>query len=182
VSQGHLRHRHESSCSFMPISVFAANRPATIDARLTEGSDDALVNSFRSLRLNDGDLPLRPGFGEVGTPAKLRTNYFPVKVPKGPLHEYDVAISPSAGTSARRVKRRLFQLAEQTPDWQRAGLRGFVAHDHASKLIAAKRLSQPLEITVSFYDEDEAGPRPDGKVYILTIKFIQEIETSSLIE
>lgn len=113
----------------------------------------------------------------------LRTNFFPVKVPKGPLCEYDVEISPKAGTAIRRVKRRIWQLAEQTNDWRRAGMEGIVAHDHAAKLIAARRLPQPLVIKVPFFDEDQDGPKKDGtgKEYVLTIKFIQELETQSLI-
>jgi hypothetical protein len=127
---------------------------------------------------------LRPDFGKEGRGIKLRANFFPVKVPKGPLYEYDVSISPTAGTAIRRVKRRIFQLAEQTPDWASAGLRGVVAHDHSSKLISAKqlRVSPPLSIRVPFYDEDEQGPQPGGKEYTLTIEFIQSIDTSGLVK
>lgn len=162
--------------------MFAAGQPANIDARLTDNTQDALVASLRTLKLRDTELPIRPDFGTVGQPIKLRANFFPVKVPKGPLFEYEVTISPTAGTAIRRVKRRIFQLAEQTQDWSRHGLKGFVAHDHASKLIAAKLLPQPLTITVPFYDEDEEKPKPGGKEYTLTIKFGQNIDTSSLLK
>ncbi|EGO01021.1 hypothetical protein SERLA73DRAFT_167206 [Serpula lacrymans var. lacrymans S7.3] len=164
--------------------VFAQNVPANIDQRIADKSDDALVASFKQLSVGDGptDLPLRPGFGTVGTQVKLRSNFFPVRVPKGPLFEYDVSIAPAAGTAARRVKRRIFQLAEQTPDWASAGMRGTVAHDNSAKLIAANSLPQPLAIRVPYYDEDESGPpETGGKEYTLTIKFIQEIETRSLL-
>jgi hypothetical protein len=62
-------------------------------------------------------------------------------------------------------------------------MRGIVAHDHSAKLIAARRLPQPLFIRVPFYEEDQDGPKKDGsgKEYTLTIKFIQELETQSLI-
>ncbi|KAI0050290.1 argonaute-like protein [Auriscalpium vulgare] len=161
--------------------VFAPGGPANIDARL-DASQDQLVASFKSLTLQHDDLPLRPNFGTVGTAIKLRTNFFPVRLPKGPLHEYDVSISPAQGTKIRRVKRRIFQLAEQAPDWVEKGLRGNVAHDHSAKLIAAKVLVQPLTIRVPFYDEDEDGPRTDGKgkEYTLTIKYIQAIDTGNL--
>lgn len=151
---------------------------------MRDNSQDELINSFRSLTIRQGDLPNRPDFGVAGTKVTLRTNFFPVKVPKGPLCEYDVDISPKAGTAIRRVKRRIWQLAEQTSDWQRAGMRGIVAHDHAAKLIAAKMLPQPLVIRVPFYDEDQDGPKRDGtgKEYTLSINFIQELETQSLIK
>ncbi|KAK7683759.1 hypothetical protein QCA50_013135 [Cerrena zonata] len=170
--------------------VFAEGRPANVDARLGDNSEDQLVASLRSLTLRETDLPVRPGFGTDGKAIKLRTNFFPVKVPKGPLYEYDVKITPPA--AVKRVKRRIFQLAEQTNDWTQAGLRGRVAHDHTSKLIAADKLPQPLQIRVPFEDED--GPQPQQqaakgkskkpkvpKEYVLTIEFVQEIETQSLL-
>ncbi|THH27194.1 hypothetical protein EUX98_g6995 [Antrodiella citrinella] len=177
--------------------VFAAGVPATIDARLTDTSQDQIVASLRSLKLQDTDLPIRPDFGTVGKAIKLRTNFFPVKVPKGPLYEYEVTITPA--TTVKRLRRRIFQLAENTTDWANAGMTRTVAHDHASKLIAARSLPQPLEIKVPFTEEDEgeiiAPPQPakggkPGKKgggpkkpqeYVLTINFVQELETESLL-
>ena len=57
------------------VSVFAPNTPAVIDARLTNNKQDALVASFRSLPISDNNLPLRPDFGNAGTPVKLRANF-----------------------------------------------------------------------------------------------------------
>jgi eukaryotic translation initiation factor 2C len=165
-----------------PDSVFAAGQPAVVDARLTDNSQDKLVESFKALTVRGNDLPLRPDFGKIGTPIKLRANFFPFKdLPKGPLYEYDVAISPAAGTAARRVKRRIFKLAEQTTDWANAGLRGVVAHDHAAKVISAKKLTMPITITVPFYEEDQTGPTADGKEYTLTFQFVQELDTQRLL-
>ncbi|KAK7467442.1 hypothetical protein VKT23_004496 [Stygiomarasmius scandens] len=158
----------------------ASPGPTTIDKRLTDGTQDTLVASFNRLSLQPQDLPLRPGFGREGTPVSLRANFFPVKVPKGPLYEYDVQVSPVAGTAIRRVKRRIFQLAEQTSDWTSKGLRGLVAHDHSSKLIAAKKLQQPLSIRIAYFDEDEQGPSPRSKEYTLTFRYIQDIDTSAI--
>jgi eukaryotic translation initiation factor 2C len=108
----------------------------------------------------------------------LRTNFFPVRVPKGPLYEYDVSCSPQA-TNSRRVKRRIFHLAETSEDWISNGLRGCVAHDFSAKLIAAKILPQPLTVTVLYFEEDDDQDR-GKKEYTLTIKYIQPIETDSL--
>ena len=126
-------------------------------------------------------MPLRPGFGTAGTAIKLRSNYFPVLFnPNRSFFEYNVIIHPIAGTAIRRVKRRIFQLAEQSPDWANFGLRGIVAHDYSSKLIASKELPQPLVIKVQFFDEDESGWKAGGKEYTLTVEFIQGIDTSAL--
>ena len=77
----------------------AGGSPANVDARLANNSEDQLVASLSSLTLSDTDRPLRPGFGVEGKVIKLRTNFFPVRVPKGPLYEHDVKITP-AGQSA----------------------------------------------------------------------------------
>ncbi|KAG6907598.1 hypothetical protein DXG01_008216 [Tephrocybe rancida] len=155
--------------------------PANIDARLSDNSELALVASFKNIKPNRDDLPLRPDFGTKGRPVKLRANFFPVKIPKRPLYEYEVTISPTAKTAMRRVRRRIFQLAEQSQDWTRKGLQGNVAHDHASKLISAKKLDQPLTIKVPFFDEDEDGPKAGGPEYVLTIEFSRDIDTQGLL-
>lgn len=155
---------------------------AEIDRRIADDSDKALVATFASRSSTDPEpMPSRPDFGTDGREIKLRTNFFPVRVPKGPLYEYDVAITPAAGTATRRVKRRIYQLAEQTTTWQQANMTGRVAHDNSAKLISSLQLPQPLTIKVPYYDEDEAGPpQQGGKEYTLTINFIQEIDTSNL--
>src|SRR6266702_4029481 len=117
----------------------------------------------------------------AGKQIKLRTNFFPVRVPKGPLYEYDVSCTPQAASS-RRVKRRIFQLAETSEDWISNGLKGCVAHDFSAKLIAAKILPHPLTVTVLYFEEDDeqSGNDRGKKEYTLTIKYIQPIETDSL--
>lgn len=157
-------------------------QPANIDQRITGDSDKALVATFSRSNAGPDSMPLRPDFGTAGREIKLRTNFFPVRVPKGSLYEYDVAITPVAGTATRRVKKRIYQLAEQTTAWGQAGMAGRVAHDSSAKLIAAFLLPQPLTIKVPYYDEDENGPpQTGGKEYTLTINFIQEIDTSNLL-
>ena len=164
-----------------PSSVFRPGVPANIDSRLVDDSQEALVNSLRDLRLKSDDLPVRPGFGTGGRSIKLRANYFPIKVKSTTYYEYDVSLFPSSGTAIRRVKRRIFQLAEQSSDWERFGLKNAVAHDHSAKLISPKALPQPLSICIPFYDEDEQGPKDGGKEYTLTINLIQKNDLSALL-
>ena len=163
-----------------PFSIFRSGVPANIDPRLTDNSQDLLISALKTLRTHPNELPVRPGFGTEGRPIKLRANFFPIKIRSSTYFEYDVAISPVAGTAIRRVKRRIFQLAEQTPDWERFGLKNNVAHDHSAKLISAKALPQPLSIRIPFYDEDEQ-PKAGGKEYTLTITFIQKNDLSALL-
>ncbi|KAI0768207.1 Piwi domain-containing protein [Trametes elegans] len=127
-------------------------------------------------------MPSRPGFGTVGLPITLRSNFFPVRVPKGPIFEYDVAVDPAA--NHRRLRRRIFQLAEQTDEWKKAGLTGTVAHDHSAKLFAATKLPQPLEIKVLYTEEggQEEQQRREPKEYVMNIKFVHPLETQSLVK
>ncbi|KXN84381.1 Protein argonaute-2 [Leucoagaricus sp. SymC.cos] len=164
-----------------PPSIYAPpGRSVQIDHRLRDTSQDKLVASFKNVKINDTDLPLRPDYGEEGRKIALRTNFFPISIPKGPFYEYKVTITPA--TSIRRVKRRILELAEDTQVWQ-ATLAGSVAHDHSEKMVSRKRLPQPLTIRVPFYDEDEDPPAPGAqprKEYTLSINFVCELETDSL--
>ncbi|KAH9916915.1 ribonuclease H-like domain-containing protein [Fomitopsis serialis] len=58
---------------------------------------------------------------------------------------------------------------------------GRVAHDHSSKLISSFKLPQPLVVNVIYTDEDEDEDKKKPKEFALTIKFIQDIETQSLV-
>ena len=174
---------HFHLLSHLKCSVFAANVPATIDARLTDKSQDELIARMKQMTIKPSDLPPRPDFGTIGQSFKMRTNFFPVKLPKKTLFEYDIAITP--GVSIRRVKRRIFQLAEATNDWTQHGLKGKVAHDFASKLIAVNKLPDPLVIKLTFVEEDEDAKekkKQKPKEYTLTFKFVKELDTSNLIE
>ena len=175
-------------------SIYDPNEPANLDPRLTDKSQDAIVLSLRSLSLKDSDLPVRPGFGTQGQAIKLRTNYFAVKVPKGPLYEYHVEIAPKP---RRGDLIRIFELAEATPQWEKTGMTGRVAHDHASKLIAVKKLPQPLTLKVTLVQESlnqtqsihstrpRGGKKTDRRQtlsgeYTLSLKFTAQLETRSL--
>ncbi|KAI1792391.1 argonaute-like protein [Ganoderma leucocontextum] len=164
-------------------SVFAPDRPANIDQRLTDGSQDQLVVRLQSLSLKDHDLPVRPGFGTNGQNIKLRTNFFPVTLPKGPFHEYDVQLDPPV--TNKRLRRRIFQLAELSNEWKRAKMTSRVAHDHSSKLIAPNTLPQPLQIKIIYSDEDEDDEQRDKdrepKEYTMTIKYTQPIDIDAML-
>ena len=141
------------------------------------------------MTIKPSDLPPRPDFGTVGPTFKLKTNFFPVKLPKKTLFEYDIAITPRVSASIKRVKRRIFQLAEATDDWTKHSLKGKVAHDFASKLVAVSKLPDPLVIKIIFSDEGEYPKEKDKdkkkqkqKVYTLTFKFVKDLDTSNLFE
>lgn len=181
-----LRRGRSVLCSFQTIlhnfdRIYAPpGRSNQIDARLRDSSQEELLASFKRLKINQAEPPLRPDYGTAGTAVTVRTNHFPMSIPKGPFYEYQVVITPVV--KIKHVKRRIFELAEDTNDWK-ATLAGFVAHDHSAKLVAHKLLPQPLTINVPFYDEDD-DPPPEGvqagKEYSLSIDFVQELETESI--
>lgn len=177
-------------------SIFMRDQPVTVDARVKDDSDKAVV-----ARLNaqlgtattgtganeaddSGSLPLRPDFGTQGREIALRANYFPVQG-QGRIFRYSVAIALVGDTRklSRRVKHRVFQLAEQTVAWQQAGMPGHVAHDSAEKLVASIELPQPLTIHGAYYDVDENGPTSSGGAeYTLTLTFEEEVDHTLLNE
>jgi hypothetical protein len=164
--------------SFIRCSVF--NQPATLDARLIDSSWGNPVASSRNLAIANTKLPPRPDFGTAGTAVKLRTNFFPLRVPRGPLYEYNVVINPSTRAFPRRVKKRIFQLAEVTQGWTSL-LKGRVAHDHDSKLVSAQKLPQPLVLEVPLFGGREER-RAGGEVYTLTINYVRDLDMQSLTE
>ena len=139
------------------------------------------MQAFKGVKISDNNLPLRPGYGANGKQIALRTNFFPVTIPKGPFYEYHINIAPSI--SSKHMKRRIIQLAEDTLLWQ-SNLEGYVVHDHSSKLVACQRLSETLTITVPLYPEENKRPPAPGSPpvpeYALTFDFVRDLETDSL--
>ncbi|KAF8551548.1 Piwi-domain-containing protein [Imleria badia] len=164
------------------------DRPGTVDARIKDDSDMAVVAKLnREASTDDASapptLPLRPDFGTQGREISLRANYFPVDV-QGNIYRYSATIALSANKKlSRRVKHRVFQLAEETVDWQQAGMSGHVAHDSAEKLVASIMLPQPLTIHGAYYEEEEDGPPSEGGTeYTLTLTFEEEVDQQTLHE
>ncbi|KAG6369734.1 putative argonaute-like protein [Boletus reticuloceps] len=166
-------------------SIFMQGRPVAVDARIKDGSDMAVVAGLDRQTGAGTGLPLRLDFGTQGRAIALRANYFPVDV-KGSIYRYSVAIAIHGDKNlkmSRRVKHRVFQLAEQTVDWQQAGMSGRVAHDNAERLVACILLPQPLIIHGAYYDEGEEGPPSvGGREYTLTLEFEEEVDQEILNE
>lgn len=95
------------------------------------------------------------------------------------MYEYRISFQPEV--KIKRVRRRLLQILEDSPEYQPH--KDLVAHDWSEKLVAAKRLpdsSQPLHVKVRLFDEDEQGPGEDAKTYTITITFVEEINADNL--
>ena len=155
--------------------IFAENAPAQVPDRLSAARLQQLVTGFKSLPATP-ERPLRPGYGTVGTPITLRANFFAVKVPQGPIYDYTVAISPT--TDINRLKARIFQLLELS-SVGKAHL-PYIAHDRSQRLVSARKLPQPLDIHIPYYDDHQDGPPPKGKVYTVSITLQRELDPRQL--
>lgn len=155
--------------------IFAEATPANVPPRLSDVSHADLIKSFKSLAIKP-ERPVRPGYGTLGTPITLRANFFPVKLPKGPIFDYNLEISPK--TDISRLKKRIFELLERSPVC--VPHLPYIAHDHSQRLVSARELPQPLDIPVPFYDDHETGPRPNAMVYTVSIKFQRQLDVGSM--
>lgn len=155
--------------------IFSEQTPANIPPRLAETSHTELINAFKSLKVIP-DRPLRPGYGKNGTPITLRANFFPLRLPKGPIYDYVVEISPK--TDINRLKARVLHLMELTPVC--APHVPYIAHDRSQRLVSARKLPQPLNIQVPFYEEPDTAPNANSKVYMVSIKFKCELKPSEM--
>ncbi|CAE6439760.1 unnamed protein product, partial [Rhizoctonia solani] len=104
--------------------IFEAG-PAVLDSRLTSHADDALIESFKKLTVED-ELPLRPDFGDAGQSVVLRTNYFPVEYKKAKIFDYDISVEPETGI--KRIMKRLLALMMTSSDF--APYAAFASHDN----------------------------------------------------
>ncbi|KZT18189.1 Piwi-domain-containing protein [Neolentinus lepideus HHB14362 ss-1] len=154
-------------------TIFAANIPAVVD-RQTNAAADQLVAAFKGLTISP-DRPLRPGYGTLGKQITLRANFMPVKVPKGTMYDYTIAISPSIRGGE---KRRLFDLIEAQPEYQ--AHQNYIAHDRGERLVSAKRLPDPLTMRIPYFEEGQPGPGQNAKVYTVEITYQRDLDMGQL--
>jgi len=65
----------------------------------------------------------------------------------------------------RGIKERIFQLLEQHP--KISPLARFIAHDKGERLVSARKLEEPLEVTIDHIDE--GAPPGNAKPYQVEI-------------
>ncbi|KZT65512.1 Piwi-domain-containing protein [Daedalea quercina L-15889] len=157
-----------------PVGVFAAGTPAVVDQRLN--TLDQLVTSFKGLGIRD-EMPIRPGFGTLGTTQTLRANFFAVKTTKKMLYDYEVSFTPTK-EAGRDRKARIFQILETHPEYLPHV--GYVAHDRSQRLVSAAKLPQPFSISVQYIEEGERTPRADALTFTVTFKLVRELDMNPL--
>lgn len=148
--------------------------PGQVDQRLSQNQDLSVVKGFA--QASDPARPLRPGYGTVGNPITVRANFFALKLPKNPIYDYNVEFTPK--TDINRLKMRIFTLLEETPECQQ--FLSHIAHDKSSRLVSAKPLPQPLNISVPFYEEGASRPKPKDTVYTVSITLARKLEPNEI--
>ncbi|TFK67324.1 argonaute-like protein [Pluteus cervinus] len=145
--------------------VYSANTPPILPPHLlpSDTSHNQLIKSFSSVA-HDPARPLRPGYGTLGIPGNVRANFFAMKLPKGPIYDYDVKIEPQA---SRRESGRLLEQLEKEKSFQPYVLS--IAHDTSRRLVSAKRLPQPFSVPIKLQWEDEKQPRDKAKTYTVSL-------------
>ena len=139
---------------------------------------DGLVQSFRRLQVQP-EMPLRPGWGQLGKAGVVRANFFAVKLPpKATYYEYEIAISPKAQAKGDR-RARIMQLVEESPQFSQYVRH--VAHDRTQRMVSAQKLPQPLEIPIRYREEDQQDD-PNALTFTVEIKFLGELNTSTLVQ
>ncbi|ETW76682.1 hypothetical protein HETIRDRAFT_174733, partial [Heterobasidion irregulare TC 32-1] len=145
----------------------------------TRPTPDVRITAADSLLQRTGprqvgfEHPARPGYGTLGRAIVLRANFFPVKISKTSWFEYSIKISPDPKSQKARVKRRILDLFEQSAEG--APYRDSMVHDGSQRLVSARKLPQPLQGSVRFFERDETGPRTNADQYTVEVVFGKEL-------
>ena len=173
------------------VGIWQEGVPAVHSQQLRE-LEDRVVARFKAENDNSPELPLRtflqsngnavftihfegPGWGTLGQPGAVRANFFTIRLPKDPIYDYKVEITPNPGLG--RVKERIFHLLERDP--KISPLARFIAHDKGERLVSARQLEQPLEVTINHTGEG-ASPTTVGRPYQVEITFVNILDPNGL--
>ncbi|OCH91567.1 Piwi-domain-containing protein [Obba rivulosa] len=120
-------------------------------------------------------MPVRPGYGTLGSPVELRTNFFPIEIPESRvIYDYEVSIEPKDKAGAERRK-RIFQLLESHQDY--LPYVGHIAHDSSQRLVSAEELPKNLSVQIQYYEEAEGAPRAEGLQFTVVLKLKGRLNT-----
>ena len=147
--------------------------------------------SVKQLSISNSNLPQRPGYGTLGLPIILRTNYFHLlPKPEKKLFKYAVEIDPKE--QAARKKRRILTLFLQIPQIRALGYG--VATDYSSSIVTSVELDLGKdgrrEFKIDYYDKEDVLPgqafQPDPahppKRYTIKIQSTGRVDIPELLE
>ena len=142
--------------------------------KMTTRLNYLFVRSFSPTRTQYSPFHFEgPGWGTQGQPGAVRANFFTIRLPKDPIYDYTVKITPDPN---RWVKERIFHLLERDP--KISPLARFIAHDKGERLVSARQLEQPLEVTINH--TDEGAPPTSAKPYQVEITLKRILDPNEL--
>ncbi|KAI0338704.1 Piwi-domain-containing protein [Trametopsis cervina] len=165
-----------------PAAIFAANTRAVVDPSLSDAALDKLVSSFRRLEVR-AESPVRPGWGTVGRPITLRSNFFALKLPKNmQIFDYDVAIAPPEKEKDKDLsgprKAQIFELLQGSPEF--APYVGFIAHDRSQRVVSVRQLPQPLVVRIQYREQGETQARAGSPEYTVTVTYVRTLDLNEM--
>ncbi|KAF9652530.1 Piwi-domain-containing protein [Thelephora ganbajun] len=152
--------------------IWQENVRAVYPPQLREEAD-RVVARFKADTDDSPRLPLRSGWGTLGEPGVVRANFFVIRLPKDIIYDYKVKITPDP---TKGIKERIFQLLERHPNI--SPLVRFIAHDKNERLVSARELEQPLEVTIDH--TDEGAPPTPAKPYQVEITLRDKLDPQQL--
>ncbi|PAA61921.1 hypothetical protein BOX15_Mlig021460g1 [Macrostomum lignano] len=122
--------------------------------------------------------PMRPGRGQEGRPIMLRANHFEIRLPKGFLHHYDVAITPDK--CPRRVNREIIDIMVNSMHHQNLFFNQRPVFDGRKNLYTRDPLPfgtdrRELEVTLP-------GEGGRDRVFKVSLKYLGEVSLFALEE
>lgn len=103
----------------------------------------------------------------------MRANFFTIRLPKDPIYDYMVKITPDP---TKGVKERIFQLLMQHPSV--SPFARSIAHDRSDRLVSSRELEQPLEVTIAH--TDEGAPAANARPYQVEIMLRDTLDPNKL--
>lgn len=177
--------------SFACLRSFVYRQPgqaAVVDKKITSEEDDNLKKcheASRSQPSGDGsELPLRPGYGNKGTPVTLLTNYVEMSMADArQLFTYEAAMDERLHN--KRQRHHFMETAMKCVP-ELSALDSGVATDYASLVVTSAKLAlgsgETKTFTLKYYDTELA----DGRVFAkerpfkLTLSLVGSLSSSNL--
>ena len=155
--------------------------PPSVNMDLIKRADDLVAQLAKADAWQEGEFPLRPGFGKQGVQTIVRSNFFKVELPQKPFYQYDVDFTPSEKKGEKRS--RLFELMQKAPEFvSLVPDSNYIAHDSSKTIISARKLDiqeERYEFTLRFYFADDS-PSDKNKEYKVQIVPQRELTSKDL--
>lgn len=149
-------------------------KPAPSPAVEKFENEFAAVPKTRRTYEDTTNIEHRPGYGKLGMPITVFTNYFEIQFSeKKQIGRFSVSITPQI--AARRQKKRIFELLFQIPFFK-TRLPG-IATDYSGTIVSTYNLrgeGSQAEYKIKYFESDSDGPNDKSKEYTIALTNLTE--------